>query len=420
MTPDYRLLTCEPGSATSVPAISTIAQGMYVTLWYFVQTFRRKAFTQHFEYPERPVPVTAALPRLPPLRPDDLHRLRQVRRACPVDCIYIEKEKTPPPARASCVTGFKIDYTKCMFCALCVDPCPVDCIFMGSTYDLSCFSRDGCVVDYAKLPLEVAWGQATLNPTAVHESKLVSLPVWTKPPRPGQRQRESNTAAVRRTLGRPLTLTGAIAHDRPRPLILIFVAAGVDASGRRTWCSASSSARTSRRRRRATIYECGEPTDRQRLDSVRPAVLRRRAAVRDLRRGDGVLLPVGGGVRQRATGPRTNEACRRVRVEAAKDLQPARRADEPVEPPSRSRRTPSATAKSLAWLAFADILVFFGVLLVGFAYLWRRGDLDWVRSMAAAARRTAVQSPTAAIRSAGRTARLRRSAIRSEACDGMA
>jgi NADH-quinone oxidoreductase subunit A len=40
-------------------------------------------------------------------------------------------------------------------------------------------------------------------------------------------------------------------------------------------------------------------------------------------------------------------------------------------------------AKKLAWVAFADILVFFGVLLVGFAYLWRRGDLDWVRSTAA-------------------------------------
>jgi NADH-quinone oxidoreductase subunit A len=36
----------------------------------------------------------------------------------------------------------------------------------------------------------------------------------------------------------------------------------------------------------------------------------------------------------------------------------------------------------LAWVAFADILVFFAVLLVGFAYLWRRGDLDWVRSTA--------------------------------------
>jgi NADH-quinone oxidoreductase subunit A len=40
-------------------------------------------------------------------------------------------------------------------------------------------------------------------------------------------------------------------------------------------------------------------------------------------------------------------------------------------------------ARQLAWLAFADIVVFFGVLLVGFAYLWRRGDLNWVRSMAA-------------------------------------
>src|SRR5207248_6396001 len=78
------------------------------------------------------------------------------------------------------VTGFKIDYTKCMFCALCVDPCPVDCIFMGSTYDQSCFSRDGCVVDYARLPLETAWGQASLNPIAVAASKLVTEPVWTR------------------------------------------------------------------------------------------------------------------------------------------------------------------------------------------------------------------------------------------------
>ena len=41
------------------------------------------------------------------------------------------------------------------------------------------------------------------------------------------------------------------------------------------------------------------------------------------------------------------------------------------------------TAKSWAWVSFVDILVFFGVLMVGFAYLWRRGDIDWVRSTAA-------------------------------------
>lgn len=39
-----------------------------------------------------------------------------------------------------------------------------------------------------------------------------------------------------------------------------------------------------------------------------------------------------------------------------------------------------ATMQGLAWLAFADIAVFFGFLMVGFAYLWKRGDLEWVRS----------------------------------------
>ncbi len=40
-----------------------------------------------------------------------------------------------------------------------------------------------------------------------------------------------------------------------------------------------------------------------------------------------------------------------------------------------------ATARTLAAMSIADILVFFAVLLVGFAYVWRRGDLDWVRAL---------------------------------------
>jgi NADH-quinone oxidoreductase subunit A len=38
------------------------------------------------------------------------------------------------------------------------------------------------------------------------------------------------------------------------------------------------------------------------------------------------------------------------------------------------------TADRLALTSIADIGVFFGVLLVGFAYVWKRGDLDWVRA----------------------------------------
>ena len=164
-------------------AITTIAAGMYVTLWTMAQTFRRRSFASHFAYPELPVPIK---PRYRGFHRFDLTTCigcDKCAKACPVDCIYIEKEKNTQ-GKGFLVTGFKIDYTKCMFCALCVDPCPVDCIFMGSTHDLSCFTRDGCVVDYAKLPLEVAWGQATLNPTAVYESKKIALPVWVKPPDP--------------------------------------------------------------------------------------------------------------------------------------------------------------------------------------------------------------------------------------------
>ncbi len=47
------------------------------------------------------------------------------------------------------------------------------------------------------------------------------------------------------------------------------------------------------------------------------------------------------------------------------------------------------TARSLSVLALGDIVIFFGVLLVGFAYLWSRGDLEWVRSLAERAATTA-------------------------------
>lgn len=40
----------------------------------------------------------------------------------------------------------------------------------------------------------------------------------------------------------------------------------------------------------------------------------------------------------------------------------------------------AANANTLALASMLDLGVFFAVLLVGFAYVWRRGDLDWVRA----------------------------------------
>jgi NADH-quinone oxidoreductase subunit A len=38
-------------------------------------------------------------------------------------------------------------------------------------------------------------------------------------------------------------------------------------------------------------------------------------------------------------------------------------------------------AYRLAWMSMLDIAVFFGVLMMGFFYVWKRGDLDWVRAV---------------------------------------
>lgn len=37
--------------------------------------------------------------------------------------------------------------------------------------------------------------------------------------------------------------------------------------------------------------------------------------------------------------------------------------------------------RQLAWVTIVDIAAFFAVLLIGFAYVWKRGDLDWVRAV---------------------------------------
>ena len=78
-----------------IVAISTVAEGMVVTLrnWFITYREDRGTFTERFEYPEKPVPVAA--------RYRGFHRFDlttciacdQCAKACPVDCIYIGKER---------------------------------------------------------------------------------------------------------------------------------------------------------------------------------------------------------------------------------------------------------------------------------------------------------------------------------------
>ena len=90
-------------------AIGTVLHGMGVTLNVFSSTFNpdRKAFTEHFEYPELPAPVAA--------RYRGFHRFDLTKclacdpwaTACPVDFIYIGKAKAAG-SKGCQVTGVTI------------------------------------------------------------------------------------------------------------------------------------------------------------------------------------------------------------------------------------------------------------------------------------------------------------------------
>ena len=73
---------------------------------------------------------------------DDCIGCLQCERACPVDCIKIDTIKPPKDSDYDCgktshdtqkkmiVPRFSIDMSECMYCNLCVYPCPEECIYM--------------------------------------------------------------------------------------------------------------------------------------------------------------------------------------------------------------------------------------------------------------------------------------------------
>ncbi|TVQ12462.1 MAG: NADH-quinone oxidoreductase subunit I [Balneolaceae bacterium] len=85
-------------------------------------------------------------------------------RACPVNCIDIEtvkatsdvdlgKTSTGNPKRLW-VTQFDIDMSKCMYCDLCVYPCPTNCIYMVPEYEYSEFDRKNLIFEFSNLSPE--------------------------------------------------------------------------------------------------------------------------------------------------------------------------------------------------------------------------------------------------------------------------
>jgi NADH-quinone oxidoreductase subunit A len=130
---------------------------------------------------------------------------------------------------------------------------------------------------------------------------------------------------------------------------------------------------------KATIYECGEPTIGSawvQFD-LRFYVVALLFVIFDVEMAFFFPWATVFGTTNKLADPATPAEARPALV-AGLDGRPVPAGEVPPLPTGEE----FAAAETLARLAFVDILIFFGVLLVGFAYLWKRGDLEWVRSMA--------------------------------------
>jgi formate hydrogenlyase subunit 6/NADH:ubiquinone oxidoreductase subunit I len=101
---------------------------------------------------------------------DDCISCMQCEKFCPVDCIKIDAIKPPKDSDMDCgitsndtqkkmiVSRFTIDMSECMYCNLCVFPCPEECIYMVGgpnaekheiDYEFSQYKRDGMIFEFA-------------------------------------------------------------------------------------------------------------------------------------------------------------------------------------------------------------------------------------------------------------------------------
>ncbi len=188
--------------------VRTVLIGMRITLRY---CFARTITVQ---YPDMPPVIQPRFRGFHWFEAEKCIACDACAKACPVDCIYIEKsgprkiDKATGVAMGGALQRYAIDYTKCMFCALCVDPCPTDCIHMGDNHDLSAYTRRDMVVEFTKL---AAQGKQTPEPLWMQKAEL---PDWAA----AQKARWDRRAApVRERMVQALVETEVRKPAKPAP-----------------------------------------------------------------------------------------------------------------------------------------------------------------------------------------------------------
>src|SRR3954464_5717871 len=110
-------------------------------------------------------------------------------RACPINVIAIEIEKDPANPKQRVMTRFDIDEAKCMFCGLCVEPCPTGAIMHTREFEGSQRYLTNMVlrfVDPARpmAPYKVPKGSTAFPRVMLGELTRSLVKRWDAPPPP--------------------------------------------------------------------------------------------------------------------------------------------------------------------------------------------------------------------------------------------
>ncbi len=108
------------------------------------------------------------------LQTDDCIGCDQCARICPVDCITIEKVKSPTIIGTTSdgtkirfyLPVFDIDLAKCCFCGLCTVVCPTECLTMTDEYEYGSYDR---------LNFIDRWGNLTPDERRQKEEELAAF-----------------------------------------------------------------------------------------------------------------------------------------------------------------------------------------------------------------------------------------------------
>ncbi|MGM0506681.1 MAG: NuoI/complex I 23 kDa subunit family protein [Bacteroidota bacterium] len=145
----------------SVQTMKSVFTGMGVTMRHLFGP------SVTIEYPEERDVLPQGVRSKLYVNIDDCIGCHLCARACPVNCIDIETVKTTEDVdlgktstgnpKRFWLTRFDIDMSKCMYCDLCVYPCPTNCINMVPEYEYSEYDRGNLVFHFSDLmPDEVA------------------------------------------------------------------------------------------------------------------------------------------------------------------------------------------------------------------------------------------------------------------------